>query len=241
MKARKLVKQIVAFNATLREENAKAARALEENADRTVLLLAVSGLLAALASGAISLWLTTTKIARPISAMTSRMRALALGDLSVEIAGAHRRDEIGQMAAAVQVFKTTSIDKIRADREAAALRATTDAERDRVAAERARAAADQTEAMETLAKGLENLAVGDLTVRLEAGFSEAFAGIRDNFNRAVVKLKDTVSSVVDSASTISGRNAANLDRLRFAILANGAPGRQSRARQRPHSVKSPPM
>ena len=202
LKSRKLVKEVVAFNATLRDENAKAAKALEENADRTVVILAVSGVLAALASSAISLWLTSRKISNPISEMTARMRALAQGDLSVEIDGSDRRDEIGEMAAAVQVFKTNAIEKIRADKEAAALRAAADAERDRAAAERARAAEEQTAAMEALAKGLETVADGDLTVRLDAGFSEAFGRIRDDFNRAVGKLRDTVSAVVEAANAI---------------------------------------
>ncbi len=202
LKTRRLVKEVVAFNDTLREENAKAARALEENAGRAVVILAVSGLLAALASGAVSLWITSKKISQPISVITARMRALAQGDLGVEIDGADRRDEIGEMAAAVQIFKTNAIEKIRADKEAATLRAAADAERDRAAAERARAAEEQRSAMEALANGLENVAAGDLTVRLEAGFSETFSRIRDDFNRAVGKLRDTVSAVVDSANAI---------------------------------------
>ena len=202
LKTRRLVKEVVAFNDTLREENAKAARALEENADRAVVILAVSGLLAALASGAVSLWITSKKISKPISVITARMRALAQGDLGVEIDGADRRDEIGEMAAAVQIFKTNAIEKIRADKEAATLRAAADAERDRAAAERARAAEEQRSAMEALANGLEYVAAGDLTVRLDAEFTEAFSRIRDDFNRAVGKLRDTVSAVVESANAI---------------------------------------
>ncbi len=202
LKTRRLVKEVVAFNDTLREENAKAARALEENADRAVVILAVSGLLAALASGAVSLWITSKKISKPISVITARMQALAQGDLGVEIDGADRRDEIGEMAAAVQIFKTNAIEKIRADKEAATLRAAADAERDRAAAERARAAEEQRSAMEALANGLEYVAAGDLTVRLDAGFTEAFSRIRDDFNRAVGKLRDTVSAVVESANAI---------------------------------------
>ena len=202
LKTRKLVKEVVVFNDTLREENAKAARALEENADRAVVILAVSGLLATLAAGAVSLWITSKKISQPISVITARMRALAQGDLGVEIDGADRRDEIGEMAAAVQIFKSNAIEKIRADKEAETLRAAADAERDRAAAERARAAEEQRSAMEALANGLENVAAGDLTVRLDAGFSPAFSRIRDDFNRAVGKLRDTVSAVVDSANAI---------------------------------------
>jgi methyl-accepting chemotaxis protein len=202
LSTRSLVKDIVTFNNALRAENGVAARALEANANRAVVVLVVSGVLAALLSGAISLWLTTTTIANPISKMISLMRALAQCDLGIEIEGLGRRDEIGEMATAVQIFKTNAIEKVRANQEAVALRAAADAERDRAAADRARTAEEQSAAMEVLAKGLESVAGGDLTIRLDDGFSQAFMIIRDNFNCAVGKLRETVSTVVDCASAI---------------------------------------
>jgi methyl-accepting chemotaxis protein len=202
LKTRSLVKDVAAFNNTLRDENAAAAKALEVDANHAVVVLAIFGLLAALVSGAISIWLTRTKIANPIAKMIALMKALAQGDLGVEIDGRGRRDEIGEMAAAVQVFKTKAIEKVRADQEAAALRAAADAERNRADAERARAGEEQTAAMEALAKGLESVAEGDLTTRLDAGFSQDFQRIRDDFNRAAGKLRDTITSVVDSANAI---------------------------------------
>ncbi len=57
-----------------------------------------------------------TGVSRPIGAMTSAMRRLADHDLKVEIIGVGRKDEIGAMAAAVQVFKD---NMIRADELAA--------------------------------------------------------------------------------------------------------------------------
>jgi methyl-accepting chemotaxis protein len=48
-------------------------------------------------------------IAKPIIAMTEAMRRLAGGDKAVEIPGVERVDEVGAMAAAVQVFKENMI------------------------------------------------------------------------------------------------------------------------------------
>jgi methyl-accepting chemotaxis protein len=56
-------------------------------------------------------------VSRPIAAMTDSMRRLAKRDMETEIAGVGRRDEIGTMAEAVQVFKDSMIE---ADRLAAA-------------------------------------------------------------------------------------------------------------------------
>ncbi len=55
-------------------------------------------------------------ITRPIAGMTEDMAALAGGDKSIEIEGAHRGDEIGEMAQAVEVFKE---NMIKADQLAA--------------------------------------------------------------------------------------------------------------------------
>ena len=65
---------------------------------------------------AMSGWLIVRGVSRPITAMTSMMRRLAGRDMAVEIAGQQRKDEIGAMAVAVQVFKD---NMLAADRLAA--------------------------------------------------------------------------------------------------------------------------
>jgi len=53
--------------------------------------------------------LTARSIASPITGMTDAMKQLAAGDKSAAIPGGGRRDEIGDMAGAVQVFKENMI------------------------------------------------------------------------------------------------------------------------------------
>jgi methyl-accepting chemotaxis protein len=64
-------------------------------------------------------------MSRPINGMTRAMTALAGGDKSVVIPGTDRRDEIGRMAEAVQVFKTKIMeaDQLRAEQTKADKRA----------------------------------------------------------------------------------------------------------------------
>ena len=66
-------------------------------------------------------WLIVTGVSTPIRAMTEAMKRLAGHDLTTEIAGAERKDEVGQMAAAVLVFKTSMIesDRLKAEQEQA--------------------------------------------------------------------------------------------------------------------------
>jgi methyl-accepting chemotaxis protein len=87
------------------------------------LILAVLGMAAFLciASG----WMIVSGVSTPIRAMTAAMSRLAQNDLTVEILGAERKDEVGHMASAVQVFKTSMIegDRLKAEQEEAQKRA----------------------------------------------------------------------------------------------------------------------
>jgi methyl-accepting chemotaxis protein len=62
-----------------------------------------------------------TGVSSPIKRMTDAMGRLAKHDLSTEIEGLGRKDEIGQMASAVQVFKDSMIegDRLKVEQEAA--------------------------------------------------------------------------------------------------------------------------
>ena len=55
------------------------------------------------------LTLTARSVVRPVTAMTSAMGRLAAGDLSTEIPGRNRKDELGAMAGALEVLKENSV------------------------------------------------------------------------------------------------------------------------------------
>jgi len=52
-------------------------------------------------------------ISRPVLSMTSSMKELAAGNMNVVIPATGQRDEIGQMASAVQVFKNSMLESLR--------------------------------------------------------------------------------------------------------------------------------
>ncbi len=88
---------------------------------------------AAIATGtifsALLAWLCTRSISRPIEVMTSSMKKLAEGDAEVAIPNTTRRDEIGAMAGAVQVFKDNLIHTRRLEAETALARAAAEEQR----------------------------------------------------------------------------------------------------------------
>ena len=61
----------------------------------------------------LSFLVTARAITRPLAALTSVMRALAMGNFDVAVPGADRTDELGDMAAAVKVFQDNGIAAAR--------------------------------------------------------------------------------------------------------------------------------
>jgi methyl-accepting chemotaxis protein len=82
-------------------------------------VFAAALLAAGLALAGLSFWVAMRRIVQPIAGMTAAMSRLATGDTTVEIVGAGRNDELGAMAAAVQVFKDNAIAmaKLQAEQE----------------------------------------------------------------------------------------------------------------------------
>lgn len=69
------------------------------------------------------------RLSQPILRITRVMNALSTGDMAVEVPGTGRRDEIGQMAAAVQVFKGNMQEADRLRGEQDKLKAQSEAEK----------------------------------------------------------------------------------------------------------------
>jgi methyl-accepting chemotaxis protein len=104
------------FNAKNGAESANRSEALYHET-RTIIwsALGVAGLLCVGAG-----FLIVLGVSRPIGRMTDAMKRLAGRDMSVEIEGRGRRNELGRMADSVQVFKDSMIeaDRLAGEQEA---------------------------------------------------------------------------------------------------------------------------
>jgi methyl-accepting chemotaxis protein len=91
---------------------AASAQSAKESAEGTA-SLAANGLIVALLIGIVILagliFVMVRGICAPLDAMTGAMGTLAAGDNSVAIPALGRKDEIGNMAAAMQIFKDNAI------------------------------------------------------------------------------------------------------------------------------------
>ncbi|MTV13305.1 MULTISPECIES: HAMP domain-containing methyl-accepting chemotaxis protein [Bradyrhizobium] len=101
-------------------ENAEQGLASAYSSARFSFVVALIGLLAVVAVSAGLIVMVRRRILNPIAALTGRMSRLAAGEVAEPIPGAARKDEIGAMAAAVQVFKDNKIeaDRLAAEKEA---------------------------------------------------------------------------------------------------------------------------
>jgi len=88
-------------------------RILKEQSLQSIL----AGTAGGVAIGFVLAFLIARSIVRPISVITGSMNSLAEGDLETEIPMTDRKDEIAQMAKAVQVFKDNANEMKRLERE----------------------------------------------------------------------------------------------------------------------------
>ncbi|MQP67988.1 HAMP domain-containing protein [Niveispirillum sp. SYP-B3756] len=91
-----------------------------EHALSTAAGVTIGGVLLSLLIALIAGWGLVGSIAKPINAMTGLMRRLAGGDTAIRIEGLERRDEVGGMAQALEVFRQNTIEADRLAAEQAA-------------------------------------------------------------------------------------------------------------------------
>ena len=159
-------------------------------------------LLLLLGAMAVSIWFSRT-LTKPIEALVDNMRRLAGGDTSIDLAGADRKDEIGEMARSVAVFRDAAIEKVDLERQAEESRSMTERERLENESARAEEAQRMQQAVDALAGGLHQLAEGDLSVRLQTPFMQSLDSLRLDFNASVEKLSSTLSEVSDNILSIN--------------------------------------
>jgi methyl-accepting chemotaxis protein len=161
------------------------------------------GLLAA----AVIVYLTARSTVRPIRALTGGMRELADGNFDVVLPGLGRKDEVGDIAQAVETFKVKAAERARLEADEMLRRQKAEAETQaRAAEERAKAAEVQAQVVESLAGGLRSLSDGDLTFRL-SDFPEEYRQIRDDFNTAMSRLQETIQAIAAAAREVASASA----------------------------------
>jgi methyl-accepting chemotaxis protein len=186
----KLTDELIASNGESKDrEIARAGMRLDQQQfTLTAVLLVVAF------AGVIVSFLIGRNISRPVVAMSKAMRELAVGNFEVQLPGLDRRDEVGQMARAVEGFKVQAVAK--AERETAERE---DKNRELAAARRAE--------LHNLAESFET-AVGNIIENVGSASSELE-------NSAVILTRSSeatqqLSTVVTAASEETSSNVQSV-------------------------------
>ena len=135
-------------------------------------------------------WAVGRSVVKPLTVLKERMASLSEGQLEAPVAHADRRDEIGEMARTVQVFRDAMIETNRLREEQAA-------------AEQRQGEARKVD-MNRLADQFER-EVGEIIELVSVAASQL-----ETSSTTLSKTADTVSQVSNRASTASGEASANV-------------------------------
>ena len=139
-------------------------------------------------------------VVRPLAEMTEAMGRLAAGALDVAVPAQARRDEIGAMAAAVQVFKDNAIERIRLEQAQDAERRAKERRIETVA----RLVADFEAEISAIARGLASAAVElQATAQTLTGSAERGAARAGSVAAASEEASANVQTVATAAEEMS--------------------------------------
>jgi methyl-accepting chemotaxis protein len=181
----------------------------------TIILLAVISL-AAIAASLFFALKSVRSIRSAIEVSVSEMQELASGNLDVDISGTDKNHELGRMAKALEVFRTTALNAKETEakqRETDRAQREREDERDRREAESAEALRRNAEAerrdvisrlQASIGAVVDGAAAGDFSRRIEERFSEPeFNRMAESLNRLMANVESGVQDVARVMSRVA--------------------------------------
>ncbi len=151
-----------------------------------------------------------------VKRLTVKARAMTLGNLDADVPNLDMRNEIGELSRAVNRFRENALAAQQSEQEAARLREANQQERQAREATRNADVEDIKASVQSLANGIAKLADGDLTVSIGNRLHPELEPLRNNFNHALGRLRQTlteVSSNIHSIDDSAGEMRAASDSL----------------------------
>lgn len=140
-------------------------------------------------------------VTRPMGAMTESMKLLADGNLDLDVPSVGRQDELGDMAAAVQVFKDNAVEMKRLEAEQAKIEAEQAKAAERAEEEKRKAMNDMADSFEAtiskIVKGVSNAA------NLLRGTSEEMVAVAVDTKQHSKEVAQSAELASDNVSAVS--------------------------------------
>ena len=178
----------------------KTTAALDESETYRQLMFALASLSILAFAGAF--YVVQFQVVRPVGRLSETIAALSERSADEEVPHINQKDEIGEIARAVQFYRDAVVEK-----------------------ERAKAAAEaeiQAHVTGALGEGLSALVAGDLTYSVTADFPPAYENLKTNFNAALDQLRGTIAAVADRVGTVRSTS------IEIENASNDLSGRTSR-------------
>ncbi len=172
--------------------------------ERLILILAAGGFLL----GCVWAFFLGKGISRPMTAMCNAMRKLAAGNFEVVLPGLGRKDELGEMASAVEEFKVQAI--ARAERDAATQEAQNKAASEARRAELIRFADEFETAVGAIVANVSSSAV---QLESAAGTLTRTAETTQSLSSQVAGASEEASSNMQSVASATEELSASVDEI----------------------------
>lgn len=143
-------------------------------------------------------------ITGPLEGLTQAMAELAQGRLDMIIPEKASGHELGRMASAMEIFQRNALTNRQLEEEARVQRAAADESREENETQSRERALRMQQATSVLGKGLQELAVGNLLHTIDTPLAAEFEQLRQDFNRSIRQLSETLSTVAGAAHIIDG-------------------------------------
>jgi methyl-accepting chemotaxis protein len=174
------------------------------SAQRTLLI----GTLAILAGAAVVAFVLGRGMSRPLTAITAVMNRLSGGDTGVVIPGGERRDELGTMAQAVDVFRRTMV-------ETASLREAQESDKQRAELDKKALQGRMADRFETDVKSLVS-AVADAAAHMQRAASDITTSVNGTSEQA-----EAAAGASEEASASVSTVAAATEQLASSVAEIG--------------------
>ncbi|WP_422048313.1 methyl-accepting chemotaxis protein [Shimia sp.] len=136
----------------------------------------------------IAAFFITRSVTRPLNQLSTRMGTMADGDTDSDIPFTETKNEVGDMARSVAVFRDALVRQGELEEQ------------------QKRIDAAQSEVVQTLSAHLSSLSKGDLAANITTSFPEHYEALRTDFNASIANLSQTMTEVIEAAGSI--RNGA---------------------------------
>ena len=179
-------------------ENGYNFRTAAEGTIETAWLINIVTISAVALVGLLVAFILGRRVSLPIRRINRTMTSLAKGDLTAEIPALGRKDEIGQMASAVQVFKENAVkvDRMTKDLEA----------REKEASEQVESI---SESVTNFSGVFDAMARGDLSRRMRGEFDPSFSTLKVSANT----MADRLAEIVTQADAVSTNISSSVKRI----------------------------